>query len=177
VVVFDNLCLSEELQQLKYEGLLRLIEHNSFMEMHPRNWRKSYEVLAPSIRLAKDGKLIDQSAYQREGFDQFGAAVSRFSVERVQGLVADGATLIFNSIDKALPPLGIAVAETRAALGALCSLNAYYTTANSCGFGAHWDDHDVFIFQIEGSKDWGLLANPTPDPTRASQGSPAIPPP
>ena len=163
-VVFDNVCLAAKMPPLSYEALLGLIECNAFMEMHPNNWRKSYEVLAPSIRLAKGGKLINQSEYQRKGVDDFGVSATRFSAPRIRDLVAGGATLIFNSIDKAIPQLGAAVAETRSALGALCSLNAYYTPANSFGFGSHWDDHDVIIFQLEGSKEWGLLDNPTIEP-------------
>ena len=163
-VIFDNLSLCLGGPRLSYEALLNLIEHSSFMEVHPHSWRKSYEVLAPSIRLAKSGKLIDPSAYQRGGFDEFGVGVNHFSVERIRSLVADGATLIFNSVDKVVPTLGATVAETRTALGALCSLNAYYTPVNSIGFGPHWDDHDVVIFQIDGHADWRLLANPTPDP-------------
>ena len=163
-VLFDNLSLSEGIPRLSYEALLTLIQHNSFMEMHPHSWRKSYEVLAPSIRLAKSGKLIDPTAYQRDGFDEFGVGVNHFSVVRIRSLVADGATLIFNSVDKVVPTLAATVAETRAALGALCSLNAYYTPANNMGFGPHWDDHDVIIFQLDGRADWSLLANSIPDP-------------
>jgi ribosomal protein L16 Arg81 hydroxylase len=176
-VVFDNLSLYQGTPPLSYEALLTLIQHNSFMEMHPHSWRNSYEVLAPSIRLAKSGKLIDPSAYQRDGFDDFGVGVNHFSVERIRSLVCDGATLIFNSVDKVVPTLGDAVAETRAALGALCSLNAYYTPVSNMGFGPHWDDHDVIIFQLDGRADWRLLANSTRDPHRSVPKIAGEPPP
>lgn len=54
-VIFDNLCLSQEMGQLKFEEVLRLIDNNTFMEVHPRAWLKSFEALSSSIRLAKDG--------------------------------------------------------------------------------------------------------------------------
>jgi bifunctional lysine-specific demethylase and histidyl-hydroxylase NO66 len=36
------------------------------------------------------------------------------------------------------------------------AVNAYLTPAESQGFGAHCDDHDVLILQIQGSKIWHL---------------------
>src|SRR5207244_11533076 len=36
------------------------------------------------------------------------------------------------------------------------NINMYLTPAGAQGFGPHFDDHDVFIVQIEGYKRWRL---------------------
>ncbi|CAD2214042.1 hypothetical protein AGDE_07121 [Angomonas deanei] len=37
-----------------------------------------------------------------------------------------------------------------------CGLNSYWTPADSQGFAPHYDDVDVFLFQMEGEKVWRL---------------------
>lgn len=37
-----------------------------------------------------------------------------------------------------------------------CSANLYYTPSNGCCFSRHKDGYDIFIYQVEGSKEWYL---------------------
>tara|TARA_Y100000780_G_scaffold231707_1_gene258455 strand:- start:229188 stop:230060 length:873 start_codon:yes stop_codon:yes gene_type:complete len=52
------------------------------------------------------------------------------------------------------------VSTTRESLQRLtnhyCSANLYYTPANGCCFSRHKDGYDIFIYQVEGSKEWYL---------------------
>ncbi|EPY23589.1 lysine-specific demethylase NO66 [Strigomonas culicis] len=40
--------------------------------------------------------------------------------------------------------------------GCYCGLNSYWTPAGTQGFAPHYDDVDVFLFQMEGEKEWRL---------------------
>lgn len=44
--------------------------------------------------------------------------------------------------------------------------NIYLTPPNSQGFRTHYDDHDVFVLQIEGEKKWQLYDTPIENPYR-----------
>jgi ribosomal protein L16 Arg81 hydroxylase len=44
------------------------------------------------------------------------------------------------------------------------------------GFDVHWDDHDVFVVQVEGRKQWALHGPTTAAPTRRGPASDAPPP-
>ena len=41
-------------------------------------------------------------------------------------------------------------------------MNAYLSMEAAQGFGPHWDDHDVLIIQVQGSKHWAV-SRPDPD--------------
>lgn len=43
-----------------------------------------------------------------------------------------------------------------AEFGCYCGVNSYWTPADSQGFAPHYDDVDVFLFQLEGQKEWRL---------------------
>jgi hypothetical protein len=54
--------------------------------------------------------------------------------------------------------------ELCTSLSAECStgfqVNAYLTPRNAQGLGIHYDTHDVFVLQVEGSKHWCLFESP-----------------
>ncbi|MGH3831563.1 MAG: JmjC domain-containing protein [Pseudonocardiaceae bacterium] len=40
------------------------------------------------------------------------------------------------------------------------------TTQNTAGFDLHWDDHDVIVVQLAGSKMWEVRGTSRPAPLR-----------
>jgi hypothetical protein len=54
-------------------------------------------------------------------------------------------------------------------------VNLYATWGKVEGFNVHWDDHDVFVVQIAGSKRWQVFAPTRPWPTERD-AEPAPPP-
>ena len=44
--------------------------------------------------------------------------------------------------------------------GSTVGANAYLTAADAQGFAPHWDDVDVFVLQVEGSKKWTVRGPP-----------------
>ena len=49
------------------------------------------------------------------------------------------------------------------------NVNLYASWRRDNGFGLHWDDHDVFILQIAGAKDWQIYPDTAPHPLRGSK--------
>jgi bifunctional lysine-specific demethylase and histidyl-hydroxylase NO66 len=120
----------------------------------------STAIRTPSIRLARDGSVLPESAYTR-GATLAGKQLTGL-VDPRKALAAfdDGATVVFQGLHRYWPPLTRLVAELEVELGHPCQANAYLTPPGSQGFAVHSDSHDVFVFQTAGSKLWEVH---TPD--------------
>jgi ribosomal protein L16 Arg81 hydroxylase len=76
------------------------------------------------------------------------------ALESVLTDMRDGHTLILDGqqdFDPKLGPLCRALAQQT---GARFQTNIYLTPPNGKGFQPHWDNHDVFVMQVLGSKHW-----------------------
>src|SRR5882724_2311201 len=76
------------------------------------------------------------------------------TLERVLTDMRDGFTLILDAMHLQDPKLGLMCRKLSQELGHGLQTNLYLTPANGKGFGPHWDNHDVFILQVWGSKQW-----------------------
>lgn len=101
------------------------------------------------------------------------------SRERVLADMREGSTLVLDSVQLADPHLGLMCRELSKELGYGFQTNLYLTPPNGKGFTPHWDNHDVFVLQVVGSKHWKvekerrLLPEKdglTPDEDRAFKG-------
>jgi ribosomal protein L16 Arg81 hydroxylase len=136
----------------------------------PLSWRRLDELieaqwLVPSrVRLVHRGR--ECSFVMREG-TATGGGEPRFDVGRFHEHLRQGATLVVNGVECAIP----AVREISDALsgvyGACAVANAYGCFGRDEGFGIHYDDHDVFVVQVEGHKTWLLYGPTTPHPVDA----------
>ena len=77
---------------------------------------------------------------------------------RITQLFADGATIIFNALQNRHEPLRLLCSTLSAQAAARTQTNVYLTPPRSQGFKPHWDTHDVFVLQVEGSKRWRLYS-------------------
>lgn len=68
----------------------------------------------------------------------------------------DGYTLIVNRIDSRWRPVAALCRALEYELHHKASANLYFTPGGTQGFTPHFDTHDVFILQLEGSKTWRL---------------------
>lgn len=140
----------------------------------------------PFLRIAKNGQVIDAARFTRSG--GAGAQIGdQVSDDRVLELFADGATLVLQGLHRLWPPLIDFAAALVSDLGHPVQVNGYITPAQSQGFSAHYDVHDVFVLQIAGTKRWVIhppvLTNPLrtqpwtdrrTDVARAAEGTPEI---
>ena len=69
---------------------------------------------------------------------------------------ADGYTIVLESIHRYVRAIASLLHAIEVELNFATQVNAYFTPPESQGFVAHYDDHDVLILQIRGSKIWHL---------------------
>ena len=109
-------------------------------------------------RVVKNGMVDeDRSIFCADGLVNPAALMSAY---------ADGFTVVLNNVQRrhdAIARLCRAV-ETRfrQPVGA----NAYLTPPRSSGLAPHFDDHDVFVLQLEGEKSWSIYATAIELPLR-----------
>ncbi|HYG92747.1 MAG TPA: cupin domain-containing protein [Nocardioides sp.] len=112
-------------------------------------------IRTPSVRLAKDGRVLPESEYTRRGASLAGKPLTGLvDPRKALALFDGGATIVFQGLQRYWPPLTRLVAELELELGHPCQANAYLTPPGSQGFAVHSDSHDVFVFQTAGSKRW-----------------------
>ena len=82
------------------------------------------------------------------------------NIDRALRLHSDGATIILNSLHRRHGPLGELCAALELEFSAPFQTNVYLTPPTAQGFKPHFDTHDVFVLQVEGSKRWKLYGTP-----------------
>ena len=117
----------------------------------------------PFIRMAKDGTVLAGREFTRSGGAGAGIA-DQVADDRVLAHLADGATLVLQALHRTWPSLVEFGTQLAADLGHPVQINSYITPPDSRGFAAHYDVHDVFVFQIAGTKRWRIHAPVVVDP-------------
>lgn len=124
-----------------------------------------HEKKYPLFRLAYDKKVLKEA--DNEHF-----------LKRCQ----EGATLIIDQIDKRVPEVAQLAQAIRYELGIghRTQVNGYCSWPGKQGFDCHYDTHEVFILQIEGSKEWFVFPDtikaPLPDQSSSEASPPDTPP-
>jgi ribosomal protein L16 Arg81 hydroxylase len=79
--------------------------------------------------------------------------------EGLESVLSDmraGGTLVLDQLHHREPKLGLLCRVLAAELGHKFQINLYLTPPSGKGFSPHWDNHDVFILQVVGSKYWKI---------------------
>lgn len=101
---------------------------------------------------------IDQSSYvDNGGFVDRGAVARHYR---------EGATIILNQAQRIIPALGELCHGLEHAFSCHLQTNLYLTPPGEQGFRTHFDNHDVFVIQVQGAKDWRLYGIPLDLPFR-----------
>jgi len=109
-------------------------------------------------RMLGTGFLTSQTVrLVREGQETRAAEMDRDTVFRH---FHEGGTVIFDGIQRNWPPLAELCARLEEAFSLRTQANVYLTPRQGQGFAAHYDTHDVFILQVEGSKIWRIYDDP-----------------
>jgi ribosomal protein L16 Arg81 hydroxylase len=77
-------------------------------------------------------------------------------LEAVLKEMRDGGTMVLDQLHHREPKLGRLCRVLAAQLCHRFQTNLYLTPPNGKGFSPHWDNHDVFILQVIGSKSWKI---------------------
>ncbi|MDO5662259.1 MAG: cupin domain-containing protein [Brachybacterium sp.] len=110
---------------------------------------------SPFLRVAKDGATLPTSSFTS------GAGVGATITDQLDDTALwrhfrDGATLVLQALQRTWEPLAQFSAQLATELGTPVQANAYITPPQNQGFDDHYDVHDVFVLQIEGTKRWVL---------------------
>lgn len=113
--------------------------------------------LAPYfLRVVKSGMDCELDRWtridKRKNTDPYRIVVT----ESLFSLFCEGATIIINAAQTAIPSLTAWCVALEEELETPVQPNIYITPPGAEGFGYHYDPHDVFIMQISGSKRWRL---------------------
>ena len=117
----------------------------------------------PFLRVAKQGTVLPAARFTGSGGT--GAEIADQVIDdKVLRLYADGATLVLQGLHRMWPPLIDFARRLGGELRQPLQVNAYLTPAASQGFATHYDTHDVFVLQIDGTKRWRIHEPVLPDP-------------
>jgi ribosomal protein L16 Arg81 hydroxylase len=118
-----------------------------------------HQLKYPDLRLAIDEKVLDENENTN-------------LIKWCQ----EGATLIINGVHKLIPEITIFASEVKYELGYGVQVNAYSSWSGRQGFSSHYDTHEVFILQVDGTKQWHVFPDTIKYPL-PEQKSASFPPP
>ncbi|WP_233091583.1 cupin domain-containing protein [Arthrobacter sp. MSA 4-2] len=119
----------------------------------------------PFLRVAKEGTTFPDSSFTAPA--GVGATISdQLDDTALWRKFADGATLVLQALHRTWEPIEEFNAQLSTELGHPVQANAYITPPQNRGFDDHYDVHDVFVLQIEGTKRWIIHQPVLPDPLR-----------
>ncbi|GAA4931974.1 hypothetical protein GCM10023224_10010 [Streptomonospora halophila] len=107
----------------------------------------------PRLRLHRKGAPVPASRYTDTGR----TSGAERTVIRPDGLyreLRDGASLVLDAVDRLHPPVREATDDLMRLVRERAQVNLYLIWGDSHGFDTHWDDHDTFVIQVEGTKSW-----------------------
>lgn len=131
---------AELLQELDVITMLdRLVERFSF-------WP------GEQLKLVRDRDHIPPESVMRPGAD----GRPRINSARLAERLEDGFTVVFDGIELRHRPSNRLAALFEAAFGCAVNINGYLSAQPVPSFGSHWDDQEVVIIQLIGSKDWSV---------------------
>jgi hypothetical protein len=110
----------------------------------------------PAFRLVRDGVPVPVSDYTvrtRVGGTDIDDVAH---VDRILELVAGGATVVMQGLQRSWTPLARFCLDVEAELGHPVQANAYLSPPSAAGLASHADTHDVLVLQVTGSKQWNI---------------------
>lgn len=131
----------------KFSHLLPWQRLNEALEQHRLDF--------PRIRLTRDGERLPPDSYisyNTRGHKR--VAVPRLRYEKLTKELNNGATLVLDAVDELYESLRALAEALELFFHERIQINAYASWKTSRGFDLHWDDHDVFILQVTGRKQW-----------------------
>jgi hypothetical protein len=128
-----------------------------------------HRLVPPRLRLERAGRDVTRGVF-RQRRSRRGAQLQDLDAAALSERLREGATLIVDAVNELSPPLQALCAGLSAEFAASCQANMYACWGVTQGFDVHWDDHEVFVVQVEGRKEWALYGATEAWPTRRGAG-------
>jgi len=97
------------------------------------------------------------------GSDGVDGGLDHLLVDGFHELLECGATAVLDSVNETSCVLNQLAEDICRRYHAKCAINAYMSFGINAGFGAHHDDQDLIVVQIEGRKNWCFFGNANVD--------------
>ena len=170
------------------EKLLRISSQDFFSTYHkqqhllvpaasPDHFENALELSDIETYLAtaplQHGQVLLVNQHKRPWADQFlkldGDRVvgNVVDIQKLLGLLRNGTTAILTDMARYIPKLNRYCEQLENELGVKLQANVYITPPNSQGFHVHVDEHDVFVLQLFGKKNWQLYEGLVEYPTKS----------
>lgn len=130
----------------------------------------------PRMRLHRDGLALHVGDYTEPVTTRRHTVWRRLRPADLHARLADGASLVLDSVDEMHRPLARLAEDIERVLRTRIQANLYASWTGTEGFGVHWDDHDTVVVQLDGSKHWRLYGTTRPYPLYRDTAQPAEPP-
>ncbi|MFB6561852.1 JmjC domain-containing protein [Streptomyces sp. NPDC056400] len=140
----------------------KVIRSNGNAIPSPLTWDDLNEIVAahrlepPRMRLSRASEAVPATAYSILRTNRRGVSWYQPQPAEFHARLAEGASLVIDAIDQIHPPIREAAAGLERFFRTPVQANAYASWTAEEGFGTHWDDHDVVVLQLEGSKRWKI---------------------
>jgi len=118
----------------------------------------SADLRSHAIDLADANRELDRQLWVMDG-----GAVDRAVIAHQHAL---GATIILQQLHQSDPDLAAFCRAMEQTFSCHVQTNIYLTPPSAQGFHTHYDNHDVFVLQVEGEKRWRLYGTPVTTPYR-----------
>lgn len=132
---------------------------NAFKNTEICSWENLSELI--STFNSKDFDLVFAKSKKQYTFSQIIdiESLHRANVSKIlSSYIKQGYTIILNSAHKWHPPFSRFCSTLGQELNTYTQINLYASWGNDSGaFGTHWDEHDVLIIQLEGTKHWKIF--------------------
>jgi ribosomal protein L16 Arg81 hydroxylase len=92
----------------------------------------------------------------KKGSDDYRLVDGTLDLGGIRDDFADGYTIVLDSVDQYVRAVGTLARSIEVELNFPIQVNAYITPPGQTGLAPHYDDHDVLILQIQGSKIWHI---------------------
>jgi len=127
---------------------------------------------SPFFRLIRNGGSLAPGDYLRSAGAGHTTVHDLADPGRVAREVWAGASIVGQALQRTWPPLRDLCRGLAEELGHRIQANAYLSPPDAEGFDLHYDTHDVFVLQVEGTKRWSVHAPADELPHRRAPGSP-----
>jgi hypothetical protein len=113
------------------------------------------------ISLVREDNRLDRRVFV-DDLSSFGK--DRLVAPAVRKALSEGYSLLMDEVQEYFPAARLLAEALIAEVGEQIGINAYISWTGDRCFRTHWDEHDVFIIQTEGEKEWTVFQPTRPYP-------------
>jgi ribosomal protein L16 Arg81 hydroxylase len=112
------------------------------------------ELLALFLREPSAVRLV--RGRDKKGSENYRHVDGSLDLAGIRSDFAEGYTIVFDGVEKYVRAVGTLARSIEVELNFPVQVNTYITPPGQVGLAPHYDDHDVLILQVQGSKIWHL---------------------